>query len=241
MKFSSALDLQTFFTEIGAFGRLSENLGQDYKPTSEEMDTFIKRRTKYVGSMKDYRKSANQKSNWRENRAKMMKGIKAFHRSVEGKRFHRKLGRFIASRITRKSNEAMNYDGFLEHLDFLVGLNSVKQHLFVEMDYFHQAQEQIELEEMILDYSIPLLRSIEEKILQSSELNGDELSFMMDVTNPQDFILEYSAVISRPEDQVNRVYEEQVEKLLHEGIAKEDKEFYPILVDRLREYNWETT
>lgn len=240
MKFSSVLDVQTFLLEVGAFSKISESLTKDYKPTSEELGSFIKKRTEYVGKIKDYRKSANQKANWRENRTKMMKGIKAFHKSVEGKRFHRKMGRFLASRITRKTNESLGYNGFLEQLDFLVGLNSVKQHLYVEMDYFHQANVQIELEEMVLEYAIPTFRSLEEKIINGQELTEDELVFAIDLVSDEALILSLAEVLNKDSVQVKNLVNEQVEKLEKEGIAKEDKWFYPKLVECLKTVNWET-
>lgn len=240
MKFQTILDVQTFLTEIGSFSKLTEKLEVNYVPTDEEEATFLKSRTAYVSKMKDYRKSANQKANWRENRSQMMRGIKAFHRSVEGKRYHRKLGRFLASRITRKTNESVGYPGFLEQLEFLQGLNSVKQHMYSEMEYFHQAQEQIELEEMILEYAIPMFRSIEAKIIESKELTEDEMIFVLDLTESQDFMLAVSDVTGKEPKSVNEVFQTQVDNLIKEGIAKEDKQFYPILVQRLSVFNWET-
>jgi hypothetical protein len=240
MKFQSVLDVQCFLTEAGAFHKLGEALGPSYVPTDEETASFIKKRTGYVNAMKDYRKSSAQKNNWRQNRTSMMRGIKAFHRSVAGKRFHRKLGNFLASRITRKSNEAMSYTSMLENLEFLVGLNSVKQHLFVEMDFFHQAHEQIELEEMVLDYSIPLMRSIEEKIISGEELNEDENVFLMDLTEQKEFEESLAAALNKPLTTVQAACTRIEEDLVKKGIAKEDQRFYPCLIEALRASNWET-
>lgn len=240
MKFQSLLDVQTFLAEVGSFDRLGEATDHTtFVPSDEEQATFIKNRSEYVGKMKDYRRSANQKANWRENRTKMMKGIKSFHKSVDGKRFHRKLGRFLASRITRKTNEARGFTGFLEQLDFLVGLNSVKQHLYVEMDYFHRANEQIELEEMILDYAIPLFRTIESKIVEDVELSEDEMIFLVDITAPQDFLTALSESVKCPLEQIVVLVNGLTEELIKEGIAKEDQRFYPVLINRLSKHNWE--
>lgn len=240
MKFLSVLDVQTFLVETGSFSKLTENLSASYVPTNEEMDSFIKSRSEYVGKMKNYRKSANQKANWRDNRTKMMKGVKAFHKSVEGKRFHRKLGRFLASRITRKKNENRGYEGFLEQLDFLVGLNSTKQHLFTEMNYFHQAQEQIELEEMILDYAIPMFRSIEEKIVTSQDLNEDETIFLIDITESQDIVNGIADIMGKDLKEVEDVVAQVSESIEKDGIAKGNEQFYPVLVTKLSDQSWET-
>lgn len=240
MKFANVLAVQAFLAEVGAFDKiLNEDLSKDYVPTNEESDTFIKRRTEYQGRMKNYRKSSKQKSNWRENRTKMMKGIKAFHRSVEGKRFHRKLGRFLSSRITRKT-ESLDYTTLMESADFLIGLNSVKQHLFVELDYFHTADEQIELEEMVIDYAIPVLRSVEQKIVENLELNEDEVTFMMDLVSGDEFLTGLSEVTGKDLSRVSESFQKEVDSMFKESIAKDHEQFYPILVKRLSAISWET-
>jgi len=93
----------------------------------------------------------------------MLKGIRAFHKSVAGKRFHRRLGNFLASRITRKKEkptEALEFNTLMSKQASLKGLTSAKQHLFVELEYFHQLEEHIQLEEFLIDYALPYFRNI---------------------------------------------------------------------------------
>ena len=67
-----------------------------------EEGEFIKKRRGLVSRLKDMQKSGKTKAQWRTGRWKIMRGIKRFHRSTEGKRFHRQLGRFLATRDTDK-------------------------------------------------------------------------------------------------------------------------------------------
>ena len=187
MKFQTTLDAQTFLLEILKFDKITE-VNETYVPTSEEMDLFIKHREPLVKRIKNYAKSSAQKANWRQNRTNMMKGIKSFHRSVDGKRFHRRLGRFLSTRITKDRETNEGYQTLLAKQEYLKGINSAKQHLFVELEYFHQLEAQVEIEEMILEYAIPFFRSIEEKIITNEELTDDELVFLMDLTEEKTLI-----------------------------------------------------
>ena len=180
MKFNTSLDAQTFLMEIKAFTKLN-NVDENYVPTMDEVQSFLKARTPLVKKLKNHRKSSAQKANWRKNRHKMLKGIKAFHKSVQGKRFHRKLGRFLATRIFRTKTSEDMAEMLLSKQGYLKGLNSAKQHLLVELEYFHQIQEQVELEEFITNYAYPFFRSIEEKIMTEEALDEDEVVFLVDL------------------------------------------------------------
>jgi len=229
MKFLNDLDAKTFLLEIGAYDKVT-NANKGYEPTDEEMATFVKSRSKLSSGLKDYRKASKQKANWRNNRTKMMKGIKAFHRSVDGKRFHRNLGRFLASRISRSKNESLT---FFEKGDQLKALCSAKQHLFLELDYFHQIEEQIELEEIFLDHSIPLFQSIENKLLNEGDLDTDELSFLLDFTDRNNLFAALSEKLARPFEEISSMWQNMESELESENIAKDDDKFYPTLIDRL--------
>jgi len=232
MKFQSVLDAHTFLAEIRVFDKLlSGSVTEKYQPTTEELDTFISGRREYVRRIKDHRKSANQKANWRENRTKMMGGIKAFHRSVDGKRFHRKMGRFLATRITKNKNEEYDYPRFRDQLDTLSGLNSLKQHLLTELSYFHRIQEQIELEEIVIDHAIPMFRSIEDRVIKNEGLSDDELDFLLDMTDTSVILSEAAKLVQIEEAEILRMYEDFIDKIEKEGIAKDRRQFYPVLVE----------
>lgn len=240
MKFNSELDVLTFLSEIQDFEAMKEEgLDENFKPTNEQMQSFLKARTPLVRKMKNYRKSSDQKVSWKDNRYKMMKGIKAFHKSVEGKRFHKRLGRFLASRIVRrnepkKKNEEMEYEMLISKQSHLKGLNACKQHLFVELEYFHQLEPHVELEEFLVDYAIPLFQMVEQKILHDEELSEDELTFVFDITEAKTIIQSFADKSGRSFAEIEKMWDAIGKSLKKKGIDKDDSKFFPMLVGGIK-------
>lgn len=235
MKFNDILDVQTFLVEAKAFDKLTTITSKDYVPTNEETATFIKARSSLVKKLKNHRKSADSKANWRTNRTKMMKGIKAFHKSVKGKRFHRRLGRFLATRITRKKTNADEnaYTMLLTKQSYLKGLNAAKQHILVELEYFHQLQEQIEIEEFLVDYAFPYFKLIEEKILSDDELTEDEVTFLFDLIDENAIKQSLSEKTGQTFAQTEKVWNAILIDLKTKGVDNQNDNFYPQLVNCL--------
>ncbi len=235
MKFFDLLTTKAFLAEIGEFNLIAE-VDSNFVPTSEQVDTFLSNRTPLVKKLKDSRKSQTQKTNWRKNRHKMMKGIKKFHRSVDGKRFHRKLGNYIATRITKgdASKNENGYEVLMAKQDFLKGLNSAKQHLFVELDYYHSLDEQVELEEMIIDYAIPLFQRIENKTVTNEELNDDDLTFLFDLTDKSAIIKCIAEKFEVEVAKADKLWNAISTKLYEDKIDELDCTFYPKLIVELR-------
>lgn len=243
MKFNNLLDLQTFLLEIKEYD-LAVNVSEDFNPTNEQVKSFLKARTPLVKKMKDHRKSSTQKANWRGNRHKMMKGIKAFHKSVEGKRFHKRLGRFMATRILRQRNprkpgKSKKCESFFVLMevkkDYLLGLNAAKQHLFVELQYFHTLQEQVEFEEFLVDYALPYFRVIEEKILADEELTNDELTFIYDLTRTDAMLQSFSERLNTEFAEIEKVWNSIVGDLNKNGTIEEDETFFPKAIATFQE------
>jgi len=233
MKFNTTLDAQTFLTEVREFSKIKD-ADEKYEPTNEEVQSFLKARTPLVKKLKNNRKSSAQKANWRQNRYKMMKGIKAFHKSVKGKRFHRKLGTFLATRLFRAKTSESGFSMLLSKQGYLKGLNSAKQHLLVELEYFHQLQEQVELEEFITDYAYPYFRSIEEKVIIDEDLTDDELVFLFDLVEANALITSFSDKTGLTFAQIEKMWNAIRNDLNKEGITDDDEKFYPFLVTRLK-------
>lgn len=233
MRFNTTLDAQTFLMEIKNFDKLSK-ADNNYAPTNEEIQSFLKARTPLVKKLKDYRRSSSQKANWRKNRYKMLKGIKAFHKSVQGKRFHRKLGRFLATRIFRTKTSESGFDMLLSKQAYLKGLNSARQHLIVELEYFHQLQEQVELEEFITNYGYPYLRAIEEKIMNDEDLVEDEVIFLMDLIEENALITSFAEKTGKTFAETEKMWNTIASNLEKQRIDRDDDRFFPFLISRLK-------
>ena len=62
------------------------------------LDLFYEERYKTVTMIKDFRKRQRTKKGWRTSRFGYMKGIKKFHRSIAGKKMHRRVGRQLSTK-----------------------------------------------------------------------------------------------------------------------------------------------
>jgi len=183
MKFQTVTEVKSFLLEIGKLDECAKVTTHLYEPTNEQLDSFLKARKPLVSSLKSAKKSGSQKYNWLKNRTKIMRGIARFHRSADGKKFHRKLGRFLATRVTESKNES-----FYDKNDSLIALNSLKQHLLIELSYYKPVLEAVETEVMILDYALPLIKNIEESILINRDSTNEELIFLLDMVSRKHFV-----------------------------------------------------
>lgn len=233
MKFQCELDAKKFLSEVCEFGKIA-TADASYQPTMDELQSFLKARSPLVKKLKGARKSSAQKANWRKNRAKMMKGIKAFHKSTAGKRFHKRMGRFLATRITRKKTSESVFESLLAKQGYLKGVNAAKQHLLVELEYFHQLQEQVELEEFIIDYAFPYFRVIEEKIITDEELSDDEYSFLFDITESSATIQKLSELLDVEFAHIENVWNAIVSDLEKSKVTTIDENYYFKFLNELK-------
>lgn len=130
----------------------------------------------------DWRKSKDQKARWRRNRRTYMKGIKKFHKSTEGKKFHRQLGRYIATRMTNSEN--LNEISSTVD-DFLTAVSSIRTHLYIDLGYYKPILEEFEYSDL-LEEIIPVLNEIELKFIKRNyqDLTPEELNTLLSLISP---------------------------------------------------------
>jgi hypothetical protein len=174
LKFRNKLDRNIFCADVGRLDLMDESL----EIPEELYEDFVKRRKKLVFGLKDFRRSQNAKAMWRKHRYKILKGIKHWHKSTAGKRFHRNLGRFLATRIFRKKNESF------DKYETLKAVCSLRTHMYVDGEYFRSLDEQIDYENLI-EYAQPLLIDTEIKLLEdrSGEITEDEVELLFRLVN----------------------------------------------------------
>jgi hypothetical protein len=148
---------------------------------------IVGRRKNLLKRLKDFRKSQIQKHNWRAGRYKYLKGIRQFSRSVEGKRFHRNLARFMVSRgvlsqspakkaeygTSSRLREDQNYleigNTTLSRFDssqFLVLLTALTNRLVLETQYYLQPSEEADYLVM-LETVLPELSDLCQRVEQA--------------------------------------------------------------------------
>jgi len=183
MKFKSFEDLQMFLIDIGKLDEVF-TLDEKFAPAEEDINEFIKFRGKMVGKLKDFRKSQDQKSNWRKYRSNYMKGIRDFHKSTAGKKMHRNLARFLTTRIKNESLELNIY----ELRETLQSFSSYPTHLFIEMGYYKPLEDQLFYEEFIEEAIPAFHRAIDELYSAKFELSEQDLDLILRVVDPDAFV-----------------------------------------------------
>ena len=188
MKFISTLDAQRFCTEINRVD-LVDSVSEYFVPDESMLKEFIKKRRELVKSLKSFRRSQATKASWRQNRHQFMGGIRKFHKSTQGKRFHRELGRFLATRFTgdKSQDRKIAREGMsvYEAGAALKALSSMKTYAFISLEYYHPLEEEVVHWEF-LEALVPVLTSVETKILEErlEDIVDSEYDTMIRAINP---------------------------------------------------------
>lgn len=227
MKLNSLNEIQMFLIECGREDLISET-DIDYKPSKEMVELFIKRRKNVISHLKDFRKKQMGKAQWRQNRYEMMKGIKTFHKSTKGKKFHRALGRFLATRIpyTRKSMLSIRRMGEVFYGDseganeVFKALSSYKTHACLQKENFMSTNEAADYD-IFLEHALKSISNIERELLSSDpEIKCEDLDFLAATINYKSIL----DPICNEQDFSN--IEEKFKKLL----KSHEKEEFPYLL-----------
>lgn len=123
---------------------------------------------------KDHSASRDAKNNWRRNKNSIKKGMNKWHKSTDGKRFHRALGRFNSLR--EKVAISQYYDnqkvelvgiGYDKITDGLLSLSSIETHLLLELQYYEPDFEALQEYLFIVEMFMNDVYSIKSKLLNS--------------------------------------------------------------------------
>jgi hypothetical protein len=184
MKFKSVVDEQVF--------------REEWLRSGLSLDEFLVKRGELELGLVDWERSQRQKQNWRKYRWRYLKGIRDFHSSTAGKRFHRNLGRFLATRDTetllrayQKEKEkerelrALNLRKVRESLEFLIAVLSAGVHALIEERYY-----KVSVDEAV-DYKLfleELLRKVKEVLdWLFDEVEGEDWDFWIGVVYPKEW------------------------------------------------------
>ena len=218
MKFKSHQDKQLFLLELGKVDIYS-TIEETWNPPSDLIEMYIKSRSELIPGLTDFRKSQNTKDSWRRNRHKYMKGIKNFHRSTKGKRFHRAMSSFL---LNHESFKEMVHPPLFETLK---AVNSLKTHLYIELEYYMPVNEYMDLIE-VLEHLIPCTNRVEQSLLQGSySISNDDKELLLRLTEPDELIESLSSRTEKSVAKIRKVWEDQINEDL-----KDDSEFFYISI-----------
>jgi hypothetical protein len=184
MKFKNAIDEQVFRSE--------------WLKSGLSLNEFLVKRQELELGLVDWERSQRQRQNWRKYRWRYLKGIRDFHSSTVGKRFHRNLGRFLATRETEtllkayqsekeKERELRGLDlrKVQENLEFLIAVLSAGVHALIEERYYKASVDEA------VDYKLfleELLRKVKEVLdWLFEEIEEVDWDFWVGVVHPREW------------------------------------------------------
>lgn len=196
MKLQNQEERESFLIDAGRVDLLES----DEDIPEEIFELFIKRRRPLVRSLVNFRRKQIQAHQWRKQRWKYLRGIRKWHRSVKAKRFHRAMGRYLATRIFRPkmSTLANRYESLDPLQDqALKAISSMRTHLYIDLGYYQSLEEEADLF-CLLEYAIPILNDIEVKLFQDSEteLTPDELELLLRLVDDNELCKSIAEVLT---------------------------------------------
>jgi hypothetical protein len=193
-------------------------------------DKFITRRKSTIKGLRDFRKSQQSKHAWRASRWKHLQGIRRFHKSTAGKRFHRSLGRFLTTRYTRDKSSLSQRESY----DLVMALGSVLTHAAIEQEYFFPSiTEACEYEEFV-DY---ISGEVGQMLMELHEDNFDfdaheEVLLRLCETNA--LISSFAEKTGKSVQEVEAAWNKAKDAAKEEGKEEDSENFYAYVVTILK-------
>jgi len=184
MKFKSDIDERLFRSE--------------WLKSGLPLDEFLVKRQELELGLVDWERSQRQKVNWQRYRWKYLKGIRDFHDSTAGKRFHRNLGRFLATRETdsllkayqREKEKERDLRGLdlrkvQENLEFLIAVLSVGVHALIEERYYRASVDAAVEYKLFLEEVLRKVKEVMDWVY--GEEDGVDWDFWVGVVHPKEW------------------------------------------------------
>lgn len=212
---------------IGGSTTISQNnLGQ-VLPT--QIPKFIKKRKALITPYRDFNKSQAAKAGWRSARYSHLKGIREFSRSVEGKKFHRNLAKFLTD---REPGHVLNR---YESADLLTLLSSFRTHAILELNYYKPLSEEVDffnaievLVNLVDGYSVKILESIYS--YDGFEIKEEFYDNIIRMLEPAGIVHSFALKSGKTEKEVELLWDEARKIVKDEYSKTEDDESYWALV-----------
>lgn len=248
MKFLSDLDAQMFCVDAQCLD-LVESANKDWEPPKEAMDEFVKRRRDRVNKLRDLRKSQNALQQWRHDRERMLKGIRDFHGSTSGKRFHRELGRFLATRIAHDKRPGRDQEQKAPRIEphlrteamsiyevgaVLKALSSVKTHSYIRMEYYRPLDEELDYWEF-LEAMLPTVASVEAKVLneQVQDITPQEVDLLVRLTEESELMASFVEDTGKDKSHIQSLWGKAQEHVRGKGGRDQEDDFYHKVIERM--------
>ena len=197
----------------------------ELKQSGSFKDMFIRNRKELVGRMKDYKKSKAAERGWKGKHYTYLKGIKRFHRSTRGKKFHRLLGRYLSGRLMSRRMKSENF------YDLGIALSSVMTHALLEKAYYMpDLTEAVEYEEFS-EFVIPEISRILLEIDNGEYQLENHADFLLRLVHPSVLIEELAEELQKPVEEIKERWEKIVAAM---NKSEEEDGYYTELFEKFR-------
>lgn len=166
---------------------------QEVSLSNLPLEEYVLNRRKIEVGLADRKRSKIAKDNWKQNRREILKGIQKFHKSTDGKKFHRQLSRFLISApkdklvyawdkerdAIKKERDASSLESTLDMIEVLIPLSSAFTHALIETYYYSSLDESV-CYNLFLDQFIAELN----QILSEGKVNWE---FVIAIVSPKEW------------------------------------------------------
>ena len=227
MKISEDL-MPLFLIDLGEEADvISQNSLGEVIPT--KIPNFIQKRKELIAPYKSFRKSKDAEKGWRSARYNHLRGIRGFAKSVEGKKFHRNLAKFVAN---KEPGHLLNR---YESAELVTYLSSFRTHALLELNYYKPLSEEVEFFNAI--ESLLSLIDTNSMVILESVYSYNDFKITEDLYDTVIRMLEPAGVVhalaiksGKSEPEVEKMWDEARSIVTKEYKKDEDDENYWALV-----------
>ena len=198
MKFKTIADKQHFLATVEQFDMISK-VTEDFVIPLDLIELFLQKRTVLVKKSKDQKKSSAAKAQWRASKWNMLSGIRKYHKSTNGKRHHRELGRFLATRENFSIPVYPHQKGSL-----IKALSSTETHAFIELEYYQPSLKEEVDYWLFLETIVPVLNSVKENVLEETVISEEAIDTLVRMVDTKELLKAVSEEFRRPLSEVEK-------------------------------------
>lgn len=235
MKFLDAHELNLFFVESGKVSKINTEDFTSYEPDVDLLEgIFIKRQERKKSMAPDHRKGADTEGQWRGMRYKMLKGIRRFHKSTEGKRQHRAMARFLVNKDFRPNLKTSSILSMQEKSHLVTDLdNYVLAITEFQKGYFHPIDDHFDLV-AIKNILTDMCEALISCLISPHNISEEQAEFIDCLVEPGNIIEVLAESLGKTTSEVSVIWEKEKAELVTETTEMEI-DFYSKLADRVRD------
>lgn len=232
MKFLDTHELNLFFVESGRISKINKEDFTTYEPEVELLEGIFIKRQERKKSLGDFRKSQDTEGQWRGMKYKMLRGIRRFHRSTEGKRQHRAMARFLATREFRPTLKDGSILSMKERSELITDMDNYILSLNeFQNNYFHPIDDHFDLV-VIKTLLSDICESIVSCLISTQELTANQAEIIESLVEAGNIVNYLSDSLNKSTDEVAVIWEKEKAELLLE-MSEFEPSFYSKLADRV--------